>query len=481
MEPIDLKQKYVAKKLKQLHFNKNNKHSVDQIAKQIILSTGKKTRQFLESAIYFDRKYELQNYEFHLKYGSPETFEKIHTLLRKNLTPKEVRIAYYSPEEFIAKLTKAKSQKLLKIFEAKSVESLEEIEAIIIASELELSDYSEIKQLLELGYTKDDIKQIIQHDFADSIITYRFLSSGKPFQSNNYQKLLDKLYLENFSSQEKQLFLALDPEFDMNDIYFKFPFKKTEKWNHYVIRNEEFIKKSEFVDDDQVFYGSCMHQGSQIGAFGIKSHWTFHQMLAVLSRFRRDFAIDIIGKNRLSYVYGLNRKIDYKTELNNEYLKVLKWAKTQKTEKNSPFLHLYRWKDNHPQIVTTIGKIENYAFPLSSIIIPFEIVYHTKPKYIAKILIHTDKLYQEALKMEDLSQLNEKLGEIFWWICRAKPWERGDPSIAEMLIKAVYLFQGIQPPTWKKGIVPWIEVELQPDVKTYAKNFHKLLEFPNHS
>ncbi len=473
MNTIDLKQSYVVKKLKQLNFNKHDKDTVDKIAKQIILSTGKKTVQFLKSAKYFDRQYELKHYEFHLKHGSPETFEKIHALLKRNLTPAEVQIAYYSPEEFIAKLTEAKDLK----FETESIESLEEIDAMLIASEFKLTDHLEIKQLLELGYTKDDIKRIIQHEIAGYIINWRFLSNGKPFLSQDFQNLLDHIFLEGCSPQKRQLFFAFGPKFDMNNIYFKFPLKTAEKCNHYVIRNKEFKKNSDFKDDDQIFYGSCMHRGTQIGAFGIKSQWTFHQMLAVLSRLRQDFAIDIIGENDLSLAYGLNREIDYKSELDIEYNKVLKWAKALKSDNNSPFLHLHCWEKNRPQIVTTIGKIRDRFFPLSNVLIPKKIVFHTNPEHIAKILIHADVLYEEALKIDDLSQLNEKLGEIFWWICKAKPWNRGDPSIAEMLIKSVYLSKEIEPPAWKKGIIPWIEVELQSDLETFAKNFHKLLDW----
>jgi len=71
----------------------------------------------------------------------------------------------------------------------------------------------------------------------------------------------------------------------------------------------------------------------------------------------------------------------------------------------------------------------------------------------------------------------ELLGEIFWWICRAKPFQRGDPSIAEMLVKAVALAcDKIELPPWKEGLIPWAEVMVEPDPHAFGKNFNTLFE-----
>ena len=72
-------------------------------------------------------------------------------------------------------------------------------------------------------------------------------------------------------------------------------------------------------------------------------------------------------------------------------------------------------------------------------------------------------------------ELLEKLGQIFWLICQAKPWLRGDPSIAEMFIKVVWMHKtGELLPSWKQGVVPWESVIESTNPKDYGKNFRCL-------
>ena len=68
------------------------------------------------------------------------------------------------------------------------------------------------------------------------------------------------------------------------------------------------------------------------------------------------------------------------------------------------------------------------------------------------------------------------MGLVFWWICQAKPWERGDPSIAEILIKSYCMERGINLPPWKAGIVPWEEVMKTFNPLKFAERFHELFE-----
>ncbi|WP_161780986.1 hypothetical protein [Criblamydia sequanensis] len=102
---------------------------------------------------------------------------------------------------------------------------------------------------------------------------------------------------------------------------------------------------------------------------------------------------------------------------------------------------------------------------------------HTNVKKIDKIMNFVEtKLYPEASDENDKQELIKKLGRIFWWICQAKPWRLGDPSIAEMLIRTIWASKGFPPPAWKEGIVPWVEVTNESDVEKFAENFHTLFK-----
>ncbi len=129
-----------------------------------------------------------------------------------------------------------------------------------------------------------------------------------------------------------------------------------------------------------------------------------------------------------------------------------------------------------------MGKIHGIPIELSKIIIyPYSsnrgMIEHTSPQNAQRIMQYVkEELYPEALKEEDPQKLTEKLGEIFWWICQAKPWNFGDPSIAETLIRTLWTLKGRESPPWKKNLIPWVKVMVEPDVEEFAKNFHTLFK-----
>jgi len=51
---------------------------------------------------------------------------------------------------------------------------------------------------------------------------------------------------------------------------------------------------------------------------------------------------------------------------------------------------------------------------------------------------HASKIYELALKEQDPQEIQKLAGAMFWWICQAKPWKRGDPSIAEIIVRAIF-------------------------------------------
>jgi hypothetical protein len=90
------------------------------------------------------------------------------------------------------------------------------------------------------------------------------------------------------------------------------------------------------------------------------------------------------------------------------------------------------------------------------------------------------ELYPEILKEEDANRAIEKSGELFWWICQAKPWWFGDPSIAEMLCKSILSSKGIEVSNWNPDLIPWAVVMETDSPKEFGKIFRtELLNTPS--
>lgn len=65
---------------------------------------------------------------------------------------------------------------------------------------------------------------------------------------------------------------------------------------------------------------------------------------------------------------------------------------------------------------------------------------------------------------------------IFWWICAAKPWERGDPSIAEAMVRALYKSKGTDLPPWRPHVIPWVEATKCFSPEAFAEKWTSLFE-----
>jgi Avirulence protein len=105
------------------------------------------------------------------------------------------------------------------------------------------------------------------------------------------------------------------------------------------------------------------------------------------------------------------------------------------------------------------------------------IIIHTEsPEDVKKMVDHARKLFDEALLENEKQKVMEKAGLIFWWLCQAKPWVRGDPSIAELLIKTLLRKKDIPIRPWTVGIIPWVQVMLELDPVAFSRKFHTLFE-----
>lgn len=132
-----------------------------------------------------------------------------------------------------------------------------------------------------------------------------------------------------------------------------------------------------------------------------------------------------------------------------------------------------------------INKIEGQTVVLSKFIDDTRadciVIKHTEPTEIAKALPYLEKLYHSLYSMqitteEDKFNFIKISGEFFWWFCEVKPVNRGDPSIAEIMIRALWKMKGIESPAWKVGLIPWAEVVKELNPKKFALLFHTLFD-----
>lgn len=99
---------------------------------------------------------------------------------------------------------------------------------------------------------------------------------------------------------------------------------------------------------------------------------------------------------------------------------------------------------------------------------------HTQVDNIPIIMEYTKELYEQALKVDNPTEVKEIAGKIFWWLCQAKPWLRGDPSIAEIIVRSICTVKGLSNHPWKNDTIPWAEAMKDFNPEDFSKRFYSL-------
>ncbi len=290
-----------------------------------------------------------------------------------------------------------------------------------------------------------------------------------------------------FNGPKRDFILDFGTLIDFEKFSRRFP-KKNSKvyWRRYVIRERswENVKIYGQEKNNQKYFGSYMRSGTLMAQKGIlKKGWTFRQTLAVLAYFRHVMAVKLGHLNFDDYGLSIRKhkiqesEVRMKTKLQNRYKELAKRVETLCADECET--KFFKRKSCKTKItIQSYGYIKNKSHSTLFFFSEKEksISFMQVQIHANEIFDYVDELYQKAMRIEDQVSLDKKLGEIFWWICKAKPWFRGDPSIAEMFIKTIYRIKKFTPPAWKAGIIPWVEVEAAFDVKAFAKNFSRLLD-----
>ncbi|CDR34781.1 hypothetical protein [Criblamydia sequanensis] len=244
-----------------------------------------------------------------------------------------------------------------------------------------------------------------------------------------------------------------------------------ERWKDYVIfKNPE---EAAFLgySANQENYGKWMHQTVRLSVKGLKKKdWNFDKLLRFL-RCCREY-------ESLRHTSGEERTQPGCSFLGGPYKVIADFFKSYQpdgvtcieTKRGLTFFSYLRGEKIKLSSLSISEKPLIYQGKET-----FGGIDHTDPEVAAKIMEFVKSgLYPKALQETDREELKRILGKIFWWICQAKPWLAGDPSIAETLIRTIWQSKGFESLSWKEGIIPWAEVVKEADVEKFAENFHKL-------
>lgn len=85
-------------------------------------------------------------------------------------------------------------------------------------------------------------------------------------------------------------------------------------------------------------------------------------------------------------------------------------------------------------------------------------------------------LFDKIKGEEDKHIVMSDSAQMFWWICQAKFWDLGDPSIAEIIMRTTWQVKGLENLPWKVGIIPWVEAMKCKTAEEFAATLPSLLD-----
>lgn len=296
------------------------------------------------------------------------------------------------------------------------------------------------------------------------------LDKSTPFLQNlnikGFKELLTKQTTPPFNTK-------FHPSARMEEVILmrdKVSLEEMNDWSNFVVRDKNWDKLSQYSNKGtQEPYGRKMEQAVHVVTNLIKENTPFSALWEYAATLRSLMAMDL--KHDEAEKFGVIRVTPFRTHLGAIYEELGKYWQKKKyeIEKDNPFCEL-----NDRGSLQIIGNLGNPKVKLSCM--GSEFLHHTAHEAIPLIMWHANDLYNQALEEKDLLKVQELAGEMFWWICQAKPWDRGDPSIAEIIFRSIFEEKGIPNHSWKEGIVPWAEAMKDFDPKEFGRRFSGLFE-----
>jgi Avirulence protein len=365
----------------------------------------------------------------------------------------------------------------------------------------ELSPYSfrdELVQAADLSswcFKYGKTKLPLSERLLQSLAEHPFALSGPMLmdtylQSAECQDIINALK-KSRNIQEFFIYLSVDSNFDADTLEQLVPLEECQDyWECYVVRRNGWAKDLNYGEDDsQINYGSLMHQSIRMASLAVDQYGLNLDQLLSFIAFRRAEIATVVGHGSAKKFGRPIQVLNY-THCRGHYQELDSWFKHLQNEPEPiPFyrknqIELIEGMGTPPvgaecgSITATIGEKE---LTLSQVVFDLNkenhsIIIHCNYKNHKPILGHIRTLYDAAMLESDETRICELMGEIFWWICQAKFWERGDPSIAELLVKTVFYQKGIPLLPWKPELVPWCAVMKELDVNEFGRKFHTLFD-----
>lgn len=296
--------------------------------------------------------------------------------------------------------------------------------------------------VLSKGYTiRDNIdpKKIIENQKYSNWQEFFFLAATSPEEKNFIQKVL---HSESKASEETAL--------------------------HYVVNHGNWAEK--IYESNQIAYGEKMHEGVLVGVRALQEkRWDFTQLLKFLEYHRMTIAFELQGELKAEKFGLVNCQPEHTlaTFCDEGYTYEPLGQRMEKV--------IEKWKsekDPHFENNTIIFEHNGEKIKLTAFLQQLKLILHPAFDVNSPIFKYISELYKASLEEKDQELLLNNLGKIFWLICQAKPWMRGDPSIAEMLIKTVWKFNtGKDMPPWAVDLIPWESVIEHSNPEDFAKQF----------
>ena len=332
-----------------------------------------------------------------------------------------------------------------------------------IACELAKKNFSEaeIKGLLKLGLVPEQIVEMSLEE-AREAITFKV---DLPLYEGHASLL--KGYLESIHTwgedpdRCRAITLASTMSPHMEEVMLAKEFVVAPDWECFVARRDEVVK---FYNSDQQQYGTLMRYLTHDLSDKLKEgKISATSLLSQAATGRR--AIGYFFHRHDAEKIGKEKKGELFTDCS---------IRSIYQDLGRKLLDVYHklLSERHPA-----AGWESLAIGLSSFSIQTDLLRHADPQVSVEVMKRVKKeLIPKILAETDRGQLIKQAGEIFWWICQAKPWDLGDPSIAEVFVKSILLSKGIDLGMWKKGIMPWEEATLALDATSFGQLFPTLFE-----
>lgn len=256
--------------------------------------------------------------------------------------------------------------------------------------------------------------------------------------------------------------------------------KDMTEWNHFVVRDPNWDNLAIYnTSGSQRPYGEKMQQAVVVVTDLIQNESSFKTVCYHACTLRNFIAKDLKQVHPLAF--GRPRKNYSQTPLKGIYLNLGdSWKQKHKeitnNQENSPFYLAER--EGYGAVISTINDKPIQLSAMYESLDGAGAVHleHTDPDLIPEIMDYIEDLYNQILKEKDPDKVQELAGLMFWWICQAKPWERGDPSIAEIIIRSIFAAKQMPNLPWKPGVVPWVEAMKDFDPNQFSQRFSTLFE-----